>query len=47
MTFIITPPSCRSKPVSISFIFGMQIKIFLMKSESFLSDSYTTTTLML
>ncbi len=27
-------PSCRSKPVRPSFIFGTQIKIFLMKSES-------------
>ncbi len=29
-------PSFRSKPVRPSFIFGTQIKIFLMKSESFL-----------
>jgi len=26
-------PSCRSKPVRLLFIFGTQIKIFLMKSE--------------
>ncbi len=30
-------PSCLSKPVRILFIFGTQIKIFLMKSESFLT----------
>ncbi len=30
-------PSCRSKPVTLSFIFGTQIKIFLLKSESFLT----------
>ncbi len=30
-------PSCRSKPVRPSFIFGTQIKIFLIKSESFLT----------
>ncbi len=30
-------PSCRSKPVRLSIIFGTQIKIFLMKSESFLT----------
>ncbi len=29
--------SCRSKPVRPPFIFGAQIKIFLMKSESFLT----------
>jgi len=29
--------SCRFKPVRLSFIFGTQMKIFLMKSESFLS----------
>ncbi len=27
-------PSCRSKPVRHSFIFGTQIKIFFIKSES-------------
>jgi len=26
---------CRSKPLRLSFIFGTQIKIVLMKSESF------------
>ncbi len=30
-------PSCCSKPVRPSFVFGTQIKIFLMKSESFLT----------
>ncbi len=30
-------PSCRSKPLRSPFIFGTQIKIFLMKSESFLT----------
>ncbi len=30
-------PSCHSKPVRSLFIFGTQIKIFLMKSESFLT----------
>ncbi len=30
-------PSCHSKPVRPSFIFGTQIKIFLMKSESYLT----------
>ncbi len=30
-------PSRRSKPVRPSFIFETQIKIFLMKSESFLT----------
>ncbi len=30
-------PSCCSKPVKHSFIFGTLIEIFLMKSESFLS----------
>ncbi len=30
-------PSCRSKPVRPSFIVRTQIKIFLMKSESFLT----------
>uniref|UniRef100_A0A8C1JW99 Rho GTPase activating protein 4b n=1 Tax=Cyprinus carpio TaxID=7962 RepID=A0A8C1JW99_CYPCA len=34
---LITQPSCRSKPVRPSFIFRTQIKIFLMKSESFLT----------
>ncbi len=29
-------PSCRSKPIRPSFIFGTQIKIFFMKSESFI-----------
>ncbi len=29
-------PSCHSKQVRLSFIFGTQIKIFLMTSESFL-----------
>ncbi len=28
-------PSCRSKPVRHSFIFGTQIKMFLIKSESY------------
>ncbi len=28
-------PSCRSKPVRPSFIFGTQIKMFFMKSESY------------
>ncbi len=36
--------SCRSKPVRPSFIFRTQIKIFLMKSESFLMESKGTTT---
>ncbi len=31
---VLSSPSCRSKP---SFIFGTQSKIFLMKSESFLT----------
>ncbi len=30
-------PSCRSKPIRPLFIFGTQIKIFLMKSKSFLT----------
>ncbi len=30
-------PSCRSKPIRHLFIFTTQIKIFLMKSESFLT----------
>ncbi len=30
-------PSCRSKPIRPSFIFRTQIKMFLMKSESFLT----------
>ncbi len=30
-------PSCRSKPIRPSFIFWTQIKIFLIKSESFLT----------
>jgi len=29
-------PSCHSKPIRLSFIFETQMKIFLMKSESFL-----------
>ncbi len=29
-------PSCRSKPVRPSFIFGTQMKIFLIQSENFL-----------
>ncbi len=33
----ILSPSCRSKPTRPSIIFGIQIKIFLMKSESFLT----------
>ncbi len=37
-------PSCRSKPVRLSFIFRAQIKIFLMKSKSFLIDSNATDT---
>ncbi len=37
----IMSPSCRSKPVRPSFIFGTQIKMFLMKSESSI-DSNTT-----
>ncbi len=37
----IVSPSCRSKPVRTSFIFGTQIKMFLMKSESSI-DSNTT-----
>ncbi len=32
-------PSCRSKPVRPSFIFGTQIKIFLIKSESNATDT--------
>ncbi len=39
--------SCRSKPVRPLVIFGTQIKIFVMKSESFLTlhiDSNTTDT---
>jgi len=40
-------PSCRFKPVRLSFIFETRMKIFLMKSESFLSlyCSYATDTL--
>ncbi len=30
-------PSCRSKPIKPLFIFRTQIKIFMMKSESFLT----------
>ncbi len=37
----IMSPSCRSKPVRPSFIFGTQIKMFLMKSEHSI-DSNTT-----
>ncbi len=40
-------PSCRSKPIRPSFIFGTQIKSILMKSESFLTlhiDGNGTTT---
>ncbi len=32
-SFIIYSPSCRSKPVRPPFIFGTQIKNFLMESE--------------
>jgi len=36
-SFINYSPSCRSKPLRLLFIFGIQMKVFLMKSESFLS----------
>jgi len=39
-------PSCCSNQVKLSsFIFGTQLKIFVMKSERFLFLSYATTTL--
>ncbi len=37
MKILSVTPSWRSKPVRPSIIFGTQIKIFLMKSESFLT----------
>jgi len=34
-------PSCRSTPVTPSFIFGTQIKIFLIKSDGLVMPALT------